>query len=118
MPQCISISGSPNTPNVSVIWCAHPDSVIVTGKTCAGENVFLLAEPQHSYQCRTLGGIVVPSNSLPQGQAVVWKETPRKGAKKQMRSELVRFIDRVIAPILVARYINGNKSADRVEAAQ
>jgi hypothetical protein len=118
MQQFLSISGSTTAPNLGVILFARPDSLIVKGNTCAGEDVFLLAEPQRGYQRSLMGAIVVHDNPLPKGQAVVWREAPRQGAKKKMCSELERFIDRVIVPILVARYINRSKAADRVEAAQ
>ncbi len=118
MEHCLQISGSIPASSAGVILFARPDSVTAKGQTRSGEEVLLVVEPQQGCLLRPWGGIVVLNNPVPQGQTVVRTVIPRQGAKKKMCSELERFIDRVIVPILVARYINRNKPADRVEPTQ
>ena len=64
-----------------------------------------MTDPQHGHLSLPWSGIVVLGNSLPLGQAVVSAGVPPQATTRKMRPELERFIDRVVVPILVQRYI-------------
>jgi len=116
--QYFYISGSVPAPDERVSLFSRPKSVAVEGATCSGDEVFFETAEQDGYQRSRWSGILARSYSLPQGQAVAWAEIPRQRTKKMMRRELEHLIDRLLVPILVARYLNRSKPADRVEAPQ
>ena len=110
MEQYLHISGSA-TPEEGVILFSNPDSVAVRGKTCSGEEVFCIAEPQQGYQRRPWSSMVARSTLLPRGQVVAWTGIPRQAAAtKKMRPELERLLDQVLVPILVKRYVDRLKN--------
>lgn len=106
MGQYSYISSSVPAPDERLILFSRPKSVAVEGTTCSGDEVFFETDPQCGYQRRRWSGTLVRSYSLPQGQAVERAGIPRRRTKKMMRPELEHLIDRVLVPILVARYLN------------
>jgi hypothetical protein len=85
---------------------SHQEFLTAHGQGCSGGEVLFRTEPQRGYQRGPWSGIVAVNNSLPQGQAVVRTELSEQRAKKTKRPELEHLIDRVLVPILVARYVN------------
>lgn len=90
-----------------MILFSRPELVVAQGKMCLGEELSFIDVPQQGYKRRPCSGIVVRSNSVPQGQAVAWTEIPRQAAAtNKMLPELERIIDQVLVPILVKRYVS------------
>lgn len=110
MEQYPYIPGSVPAPDEDVSLHSCPDAVAVGGTIAPCEEVFLRTESQHVYQRGHWSGIVARGYPLPQGQAVPWTEIPQQRTKKMMDPKLEHLIDRVLAPILVTRYLNRLKN--------
>lgn len=121
MEQYLHIFGSIPAPDARVILASLPESLAACGRASSGDEVLLGTDSEHNCRSHPCSGSVVHNGSLPQGHAVVWTGISRKRAKrkKQMRPELEHLIDRVLVPILVARYLNKLKHVNpKSEVAQ
>ena len=106
MEQYLHISGAAVAPNEGALLPSRPEAVTMEGTICSGDEVFIRTDSQRGYQRLLWSGILARTYPLPQGQAVPWTEIPRQRTKKMMHPKLEHLIDRVLVPILVARYLN------------
>ena len=105
MEHYLGISGSALPPNERMIPSSRPEAVAIEGTLCSSDEVLIRTDSQPGYQRLSWSGIVARTYPVPQGQAVPLTEIPQR-TKNVMDPKLEHLIDRVLAPILVTRYLN------------